>query len=101
MARPARARTGPSSGAKLATPGSANSSGFVLASPAHTLRGEIQAAVPDIAATLREMGASVAPVWLSGKSFMHGENIGGQAETGYTRDEEEIVRARLEGLGYV
>jgi hypothetical protein len=38
---------------------------------------------------------------MQGRSLVAGKALSGEADTGYTADEEELVRERLSGLGYI
>jgi hypothetical protein len=77
-------------------------SGFILATSTPSLQGEREdASMADVVATIIELGGSVAPEWLAGKSFLQNTEVSATEEMGYTKDEEEIVRERLQGLGYI
>lgn len=77
-------------------------SGFILATSNLSLQGEREgASLSDVVATIIELGGSVAPEWLAGKSFLQNAETSATEEMGYTKDEEEIVRERLQGLGYI
>jgi predicted AlkP superfamily phosphohydrolase/phosphomutase len=74
---------------------------FILASANNPLRGPIEGAhLLDIAPTLLELGGYDVPPSMQGRSLVAGHAVG--AETvGYSPIEEEIVRDRLSGLGYI
>jgi predicted AlkP superfamily phosphohydrolase/phosphomutase len=75
---------------------------FIWAAPNSPLRGEIGGAhLLNIAPTLLEQGGYDIPSSMQGRSLDAGNTLGTAADTGYTADEEEIVRARLSGLGYI
>jgi hypothetical protein len=38
---------------------------------------------------------------MQGKSLVSGKTLSAAAETGFSADEEEILRERLSGLGYI
>jgi hypothetical protein len=77
-------------------------SGFILATSNPSLQGEKEGtSLSDVVATIIELGGSVAPEWLEGKSFLQNAETSAAEEMGYTKDEEEIVRERLQGLGYI
>ena len=54
----------------------------------------------DVAPTLLELGGYDVPPSMQGRSIAIFETAGVSSQ-GYTRDEEEIVRERLSGLGYI
>ncbi len=77
-------------------------SNFILAAPRCPLHGEIEGAQPmDLAPTLLELGGWSVPAALPGKSLIAGRLSSPTEETGYTDEEETLVRERLAGLGYI
>ncbi len=74
---------------------------FALTASASPLRGEMRTAqVADITPTLVELSGDIVPDWVTGKSLLaFAPPVAGNG--GYTRDEEEIIRERLSGLGYI
>jgi predicted AlkP superfamily phosphohydrolase/phosphomutase len=75
---------------------------FILASSNNPLRGEIKDAhILDLAPTLLELGGYDVPNTMQGKSLALGHTATADADSGYTPTEEEIVRERLSGLGYI
>jgi predicted AlkP superfamily phosphohydrolase/phosphomutase len=75
---------------------------FILAAPNNPLHGEVAGArLLDIAPTLLELGGYDIPRSMQGRSLVAGQTLRGEADTGYSADEEEIVRERLSGLGYI
>ena len=73
---------------------------FVLASSNNPVRGEVDGAkLLDIAPTLLELGGYDVPPSMQGKSIVAGAEVG--AAAGYTDDQEDVVRGRLSGLGYI
>jgi predicted AlkP superfamily phosphohydrolase/phosphomutase len=73
---------------------------FVLASSNNPLRGELEGAhLLDIAPTVLELAGYDVPPSMQGRSLVAGQAIG--AAAGYSSGEEEIVRERLSGLGYL
>jgi predicted AlkP superfamily phosphohydrolase/phosphomutase len=75
---------------------------FVLAAAQSALRGEVaDAHLLDIAPTLLELAGYDVPPSMQGRSLAAGAAAEAVAATGYTRDEEELIRARLTGLGYI
>ena len=73
---------------------------FVLAASNNPLRGEVEGAhLLDIAPTLLELGGYDRPASFQGRSLVAGEAVG--AVAGYTAGQEEVVRDRLRGLGYL
>jgi predicted AlkP superfamily phosphohydrolase/phosphomutase len=75
---------------------------FILASSNNPLRGQIEGAhLLDIAPTLLELGGyDIAPS-MQGRSLVAGLDLAEPAGVGYSSDEEETVRDRLSGLGYI
>jgi predicted AlkP superfamily phosphohydrolase/phosphomutase len=75
---------------------------FILASSNNPLRGQIEGAhLLDIAPTLLELGGYDIPPSMQGRSLVAGQALAAPAEVGYSSDEEETVRDRLSGLGYI
>ncbi len=74
---------------------------FVLASSNNPLRGPIEGAhLLDIAPTLLELAGHDIPATMQGHSLVAGGVVASATE-GYSPDQEELVRARLCGLGYL
>ncbi len=74
---------------------------FVLASSNNPVRGEVEGAhLLDIAPTLLELGGYDVPETMQGRSLASGALAAVGAE-GYSESEEDIVRSRLSGLGYI
>lgn len=70
---------------------------FILAAPNNPLQGEIEGAhLLDIAPTLLELGGYDIPNSMQGRSL-----VAGQTLDVMSMDEEEIIRERLSGLGYI
>ena len=77
---------------------------FVLAAPGIGLSGEVEGAhLLDIAPTLLEMAGFDVPPSMQGKSLVEGQTAGKAAgfKPGSDEDDDEIVRSRLGGLGYL
>jgi predicted AlkP superfamily phosphohydrolase/phosphomutase len=75
---------------------------FVLAAPNSPLSGEIEGAhLFDLAPTLLELGGYPVPPSMQGRSLVAGLELTASGTGGLTPDEEEIVRERLRGLGYI
>lgn len=75
---------------------------FILAAPNNPLSGEVEGArLIDIAPTLLELGGYAIPDAMQGESLVSGMALDVSTETGLTADEEEILRERLSGLGYI
>ncbi len=73
---------------------------FILASPNNPVRGEISGAhLLDIAPTLLELGGYDVPPTMQGRSLASAAALVGSG--GYTDDQEDIIRGRLSGLGYI
>ena len=73
---------------------------FVLVASNNPLTGEIEGTrLTDIAPTLLELGGYEIPDSMQGHSLVSGVTI--DAATGLTTDEEDILRERLSGLGYI
>jgi predicted AlkP superfamily phosphohydrolase/phosphomutase len=74
---------------------------FILASPNSAARGEVSGAhLLDIAPTLLELGGYDVPPTMQGRSITSRASVA-IGTTGYSDDQEEIVRGRLSGLGYI
>lgn len=70
---------------------------FILAAPNNPLQGELEGAhLLDIAPTLLELGGYDIPNSMQGRSLVAGQTLGVMS-----MDEEEIIRERLSGLGYI
>jgi arylsulfatase A-like enzyme len=75
---------------------------FILAAPNNPLDGEIEVTrLIDIAPTLLKLGGYEIPGSMQGKSLLSDWALESSTETGLTADEEEILRERLSGLGYI
>ena len=77
---------------------------FILAGPTSPLSGEVQGAhILDIAPTLLELGGYDVPNTMQGESLASGKELVSVAgpPRGFTDVEEEIIRERLSGLGYI
>ncbi len=75
---------------------------FILAAPNCPLMGQLEGAhLLDIAPTLLELGGYDPLPGMQGKSLLAGWTAGTVASSGLSDDEEEIVRQRLAGLGYI
>lgn len=71
---------------------------FILAAPNGRAQGEIaNAHILDLAPTLLELGGYDVPNTMQGKSLLNAAPL---VESGYG-EEEEIIRERLSGLGYI
>jgi predicted AlkP superfamily phosphohydrolase/phosphomutase len=74
---------------------------FVLAAPNSPLQGELQGArLLDIAPTLLELGGYDVPSSMQGRSLIS-TAVRKLEDGGLPPDQEEIVRERLRGLGYI
>jgi predicted AlkP superfamily phosphohydrolase/phosphomutase len=75
---------------------------FILAAPSNPLYGKVEGArLLDIAPTLLELGGYDRPPSMQGTSLVAGQTFAMGTPTGYSADEEELVRQRLSGLGYI
>jgi len=75
---------------------------FVLADAKGRLQGELEDAhILDIAPTLLELGGYDVPASMQGRSLLEGRASTGEAESALSADDEEIIRQRLSGLGYI
>lgn len=75
---------------------------FILAASNNPLSGEIQdAQLLDIAPTLLDLGGYEIPASMQGKSLVAGQSLETEDASDLSRDEEEILRERLSGLGYI
>jgi len=73
---------------------------FVLASANNPLSGELKnASSTDVAPTLIELAGYPLPSSVEGKSWVAGMEL--KSSSGLTVEEEEILRDRLSGLGYI
>jgi predicted AlkP superfamily phosphohydrolase/phosphomutase len=74
---------------------------FILAADRNPLHGEIEGArLLDIAPTLLEMAGCEVPASMEGKSLLSGKTKN-TADPDLSTDEEETIRKRLSGLGYI
>ena len=74
---------------------------FVLASANNPLHGELAGAhLLDIAPTLLELGGYDVPTSMQGRSLVAGHAVG-SLNPAHSFGDEELVRARLGGLGYL
>ncbi len=75
---------------------------FILAASNNPLQGEISGAhLLDIAPTLLELGGYDIPSSMQGKSLLQGKTKTPDDDSGISQDEEEIIKERLKGLGYI
>jgi len=76
--------------------------GFILAASNIPSQGEVKGAhLLDVAPTLLELGGYDVPPSMQGKSLVKGKALATVASIGVATDEEEIIRQRLRGLGYI
>jgi predicted AlkP superfamily phosphohydrolase/phosphomutase len=74
---------------------------FILAADNNPLQGEIEEVhLLDIAPTLLEIAGREVPALMQGKSLLSGK-MKNTANTGQSTNEEEAIRERLRGLGYI
>lgn len=74
---------------------------FILAGSNNPLSGELAGAhILDLAPTLLELGGYDIPASMQGKSLVAGKALAA-GESGFSASEEEIIRERLSGLGYI
>lgn len=75
---------------------------FILAGFNNPLSGEIQDAhLLNIAPTILELAGYEIPASMQGKSLLAGQSFEAKDASDLSRDEEEILRERLSGLGYI
>jgi predicted AlkP superfamily phosphohydrolase/phosphomutase len=77
---------------------------FILAASNSQLQGEVAGAhILDLAPTLLELGGYDVPPTMQGKSLVSGKTLSTSpwSNNGFSGDEEEIIRERLSGLGYI
>jgi predicted AlkP superfamily phosphohydrolase/phosphomutase len=75
---------------------------FILAVPNNPFRGEIENIhLLDLAPTLLELGGYSVPPSMQGKSLLTKKVLKAAANEGFSAEEEEILRERLSGLGYI
>jgi arylsulfatase A-like enzyme len=66
------------------------------------LSGEVaDAGLLDISPTLLELAGQEAPASMQGRSLLDGRTQMREATAALSMDEEEIIRQRLVGLGYI
>jgi predicted AlkP superfamily phosphohydrolase/phosphomutase len=81
--------------------GPAGFGSFILAASNNPLSGEIDGAhLLDMAPTLLELGGYDIPSSMQGKSLVAGKSLEGDGSA-ISSDEEELLRQRLSGLGYI
>ena len=74
---------------------------FILASSNNPVRGEVSGArLLDVAPTLLELGGYDVPPSMQGRSLVAGAALAASS-AGYSEDQEDVVRGRLSGLGYI
>jgi len=75
---------------------------FILAASNNPLEGQVEGAhLLDIAPTLLELGGYDVPDTMQGESLMAGTASGAVTIPDLSASEEEILRERLSGLGYI
>jgi predicted AlkP superfamily phosphohydrolase/phosphomutase len=75
---------------------------FVLAAPGLEATGEVEGAhLLDIAPTLLELGGYDVPPAMQGRSLVSGRAAGLATALDGSTDDDELVRSRLGGLGYL
>jgi predicted AlkP superfamily phosphohydrolase/phosphomutase len=75
---------------------------FILAGPNSPLTGEIQGAhLLDVAPTLLELGGYEIPATMQGRSLVTGNAFQPAQKGHHSSTEEQLVRDRLSGLGYI
>jgi predicted AlkP superfamily phosphohydrolase/phosphomutase len=75
---------------------------FILAASNNPLSGEIQDAhLLNIAPTLLDLAGYEIPASMQGNSMLAGQSYETKDASDLSRDEEEILRERLSGLGYI
>lgn len=80
----------------------AQNGSFILAASNNPLRGELTGAhILDMSPTLLELGGYDVPNSMQGKSLVSGKTLSAEADNGFSADQEEIIRGRLSGLGYI
>ena len=75
---------------------------FILAASNSPLSGEVQGVqLLDLAPTLLDLAGYGFPASMYGKSMVAGQSLEAEDATDLSRDEEEILRECLSGLGYI
>lgn len=75
---------------------------FILVSPTSSLRGEVKGAhLLNMAPTLLELGGYDLPNTMQGSSILSDAAVATISPNGFNGTEEEIIRERLSGLGYI
>jgi hypothetical protein len=72
---------------------------FVLVSANNPIGGEHNGSTPDVAPTLVQLAGYPLPSATEGRSWVDGLELNNTS--GLTEDEQQILRDRLSGLGYV
>jgi len=74
---------------------------FILASSNNPLAGEVERAhILDLAPTMLEMGGYDIPASMQGRSLVAGNTMTADGD-GFSASEEDLIRERLSGLGYI
>jgi predicted AlkP superfamily phosphohydrolase/phosphomutase len=77
------------------------SGSFILAASNNPLYGQVEDVhILDLAPTLLELGGYDIPETMQGKSLVTGRPLV-ESERDFSLDEEELIRQRLSGLGYI
>jgi len=77
-------------------------SGFILASANNPLHAEVHGArLLDMSPTLLQLAGEDIPISMQGKSLVAGIDLEQGSNAGLSQDEEELLRERLSGLGYI
>jgi predicted AlkP superfamily phosphohydrolase/phosphomutase len=75
---------------------------FILAAPNSPLVGRVEGAhLLDIAPTILDLGGYDIPSSMQGTSLVNKYNLQPRHGTAFSKEEEEIIRERLSGLGYI
>jgi predicted AlkP superfamily phosphohydrolase/phosphomutase len=75
---------------------------FILAGPGGLPQGEVQGVgLLNMAPTLLELGGYDVPTSMQGRSLLSRDDLQVVQRGGFSGSEEELVRQRLQGLGYV
>jgi predicted AlkP superfamily phosphohydrolase/phosphomutase len=74
---------------------------FILAASNSPLQGQVVGAhILDLSPTLLDLGGYDVPNTMQGKSLVSGKTLN-PPDGGLTGDQEDIIRERLRGLGYI
>jgi hypothetical protein len=84
------------------TQAGADGGSFVFAAPNNPITGELEGgSLVDVAPTILELAGYPLPEKIQGHSWVSGIDLHASLDSGLSAEEEEILRERLSGLGYI